>query len=98
MGVITLRSVSELDRADRRVLEQLNTGGASAASIASSQLETLMELGLVTDGEFGNVQITPRGQLTLARWRFRNLPQSRYAVFGHAKPRYNLWQRLFGHH
>lgn len=58
----------------------------------------LMEMGLVADAEFGNVQITPRGQLALARWRFRKLPQSRYSVFGHAKPRYNLWQRLFGQH
>jgi hypothetical protein len=90
-----LRSVVELDRTERRVLEQLNAGGSPDASVTRAELEKLIEAGLVSESELGTIQITPRGQLALARWRFRNLPQPRYVVFGHAKPRYNLWQRLF---
>ena len=83
-----------LDRDDRRLLEHLNAGGAPDRSVPRSQIERLMESGLVEESGFGDIYITPRGQLELARWRFRKLPRPRYVVIDYSGSRPNVWQRL----
>ena len=84
-----------LDRADRRLLEHLNVGGAPGRSVSREQIDRLIESGLVIESGLGDVYITPRGQLELARWRFRKVPRPRYAVVNYKGVRPKVWQRLF---
>lgn len=90
-----MSTISGLDRSDRRLLEFLNSGGVPDRSVLKTQIDRLIEQGLVAESGLGSVYITPRGQLELARWRFRNLPKPRYVVVRHPSPRPGLWQRLF---
>jgi len=48
----------------------------------NNRIEKLRKSGFVEDTHLGGVAITLRGQLELARWRFRKMPKSRYAVMG----------------
>jgi hypothetical protein len=86
-----------LDRADRRLLEHLNAGGVPGRSVSRAQIDKLLDSGLITESEFGDVYITPRGQLELTRWRFRKLPKPRYVVVNYNEMSPRVWQRLFRH-
>lgn len=88
-------SVSGLDRADRRLLEFLNDGGVPGKSVPRNQVDRLMESGFIAESDLGGLHITTRGQLELARWRFRNLPKPRYVVMKYPKLRPNLWRKFF---
>ena len=95
VGVRKLSTGIALDRADRRLLEHLNVGGAPDRSVSREQIDRLIDSGLIIESGLGDVYITPRGQLELARWRFRNLPRPRYAVVHYKGIRPKVWQRLF---
>ncbi|RME99047.1 MAG: hypothetical protein D6773_13505 [Alphaproteobacteria bacterium] len=86
---------NDFDRADRRLLEYLNAGGVPDSSVPRSQLDRLAKEGLIEETSLGQPVITARGQLQLARWRFRNLPKPRYVTFSYKKPRPNIWNKLF---
>ncbi|GBE43121.1 MAG TPA: hypothetical protein ENH05_05460 [Rhizobiales bacterium] len=78
------RPVASLDRADCRILKRLNAGSEEPNPALRNRIKKLRESGFVEDKGFGGVAITLRGQLELARWRFRKLPKSRYAILGPA--------------
>lgn len=63
-------------------------------SLQKNRIEKLLESGFIEETNFGEVVITVRGQLELARWRFRDLPKSRIALSG-GKPREALFSRFF---
>jgi len=86
---------NNFEKMDRRLLEQLNSGGVPDASVPRNQLERLAEDGLVEETSLGHLVITARGQLRLARWRFRNMPRQRYVSFSYSKRRPNVWNKLF---
>lgn len=87
--------ISGLDREERRLLEVLNAGGAANKTVFKREIERLLEAGLISESSLGDVHITPRGQLELARWRFRNIPKPRYVAFSYPKRRSNIWGKLF---
>lgn len=76
------RPVASLDRADCRILKRLNGGSEEPDPALRNRIEKLRESGFVEEKGFGGVAITVRGQLALARWRFRKLPKSRFTVSG----------------
>ena len=76
------RPAAGLDRADCRILKRLNAGSRELDPALTNRIKKLQESGFVEDERFGGVAITLRGQLELARWRFRKLPKSRYAILG----------------
>lgn len=88
------RPVESLDRTDCRILKRLNTGREMPEPGIGNRVEKLIEAGFVEEGSFGEVAITLRGQLELARWRFRGLPKSRYAISG-PTPRNSLFRKFF---
>ena len=76
------RPVASLDRVDCRILKRLNGSPESPRPALRNRIDKLLESGFVEEKGYGEVTITLRGQLELARWRFRNMPQSRYSVWG----------------
>ncbi len=88
------RPVASLDRVDCRILKRLNGSPETPAPALRNRIDKLLESGFVEEKGYGEVTITLRGQLELARWRFRNIPQSRYAVWGH-DTRGGRFARLF---
>ena len=81
-GLVVSRPVPGLDRSDCRILKRLNDGKETPRPALKNKIDKLLEFGYVEEKSFGEVAITLRGQLELARWRFRKLPRSRYAVSG----------------
>lgn len=73
--------------------------------VLKNRIEKLLKSGFVQEGRLGEVAITLRGQLELARWRYRRLPKSRFVFLGPMPrgsfldripiPRSNLLDRLF---
>ena len=47
-----------------------------------NRIERLIEAGFIAEGRFGDVSITPRGQLELARSRFRGISRNREVTLG----------------
>ena len=88
------RPVASLDKADCRILRRLNSNSEAPRPALRNQIDKLLESGFVEEKSFGEVGITLRGQLELARWRFRKLPRSRFAVLGPA-PGGGLFGKLF---
>ena len=88
------RSVTSLDKDDCRILRRLNAGPEEPKPALKSRFDGLREAGFVEDKGFGGVGITLRGQLALARWRFRNLSKPRYVVSG-SVPGAGLFGRFF---
>ena len=78
------RPVAGLDRAECRILKRLNAGSQELDPALNNRIKKLRESGFVEDTRFGGVAITLRGQLELARWRFRKIPRSQYAIMGPA--------------
>ena len=76
------RPVASLDRVDCRILKRLNGSPEAPQPALKNRIDKLLESGFVEEKGFGEVTITLRGQLELARWRFRNMPKSNYAVWG----------------
>jgi hypothetical protein len=76
------RPVASLDRADCRILKRLNGSPEAPTPALKNRIDKLLESGFVEEKGYGEVTITLRGQLELARWRFRNLPKARYSVWG----------------
>ena len=89
-----LRPVAGLDRTDYRILKRLNEGRVTPRTAIRDRIDKLLESGFVEEKSFGEVAITPRGQLALARWRFRKLPKSRYVILGPV-PGGNLFEKIF---
>ena len=83
-----------LSREDRRALEQLNSGQYDDASVLQGRMADFLERGLAEETGLGQVVITLRGQLVLARDRYSGLRRSRYSVTDRV-PRRRLWERLF---
>ena len=81
-GYVVSRPVAGLDKADCRILKRLNGSRETLGPALRNRIDKLLESGFVEEKSFGEVVITLRGQLELARWRFRKLPKSRYAVSG----------------
>lgn len=88
------RPVASLDRVDCRILKRLNGSPEAPAPALRNRINKLLESGFVEEKGYGEVTITLRGQLELARWRFRNLPQPKYVVWG-PDTRGGLLGRLF---
>ena len=84
-----------LSREERRVLEQLNSRQSADASVPQDSVTEFLERGLAEENSFGQVVITARGQLELARDRYSRIRRSRYAVTGKVRKR-PLWERLLG--
>ena len=81
-GYVVSRPVAGLDKADCRILKRLNGSRETLGPALRNRIDKLLESGFVEEKSFGEVVITLCGQLELARWRFRKLPRSRYAVSG----------------
>lgn len=62
--------------------------------VQKNRLEKLIKSGFVEEKGFGEVGITLRGQLELARWRYRKIPKSRFVVMG-PTPNGNVLERFF---
>lgn len=88
------RPVAGLDKADCRILKRLNSSREAPGPALRNQIDKLLESGFVEEKSFGEVVITLRGQLELARWRFRKLPKSRYSVSG-ASTDSTLFEKIF---
>ncbi len=88
------RFVASLDKADCRILRRLNAGPEEPKPALKTRIEKLREAGFVEDKSFGGVGITLRGQLALARWRFRKLPKHRYVV-SESAPGAGLFGKFF---
>lgn len=88
------RPVASLDRADCRILKRLNNSSETPGPALKNRIDKLLESGFVEEKSFGEVAITMRGQLELARQRFRKLPKSRYAISG-PLPGGNMLEKMF---
>lgn len=86
MGVALASPVAGLDRTDCRLLKQLNVGRSVPRPLQKNRIDKLLKSGFIQETEFGEVVITVRGQLELARWRFRHLPKKK-VVFSGPVPR-----------
>ena len=86
--------VASLDKVDCRILKRLNGSPESPKPALKNRIDKLVESGFVEEKGYGEVTITLRGQLELARWRFRDMPRSRYAVWGPDQS-VGLFGRLF---
>lgn len=72
---------------------RLNGMREAPAPVLRNRIDRLLKSGFVEEMSFGEVGITLRGQLELARWRFRKLPKSRYATSG-PLPGGNMLEKL----
>ncbi len=90
-----MRPVAGLDRTDYRLLKRLNEGRVTPRMAFRNRIDQLLQSGFVAEKSFGEVAITPRGQLELARWRFRKLPKSRYVIVGPVPSGGSLFERIF---
>lgn len=88
------RPVAGLDKVDCRILKRLNDGSEAPGPTVRSRINKLVKFGFVEEKSFGEFGITMRGQLELARWRFRKLPKSRYSVSGASTDRI-LFEKIF---
>ena len=75
-------------------MKQLNVGNPVPAPLEKNRIEKLLQSGCIEETNFGEVVITVRGQLELARWRFRHLPKTKVAFSG-PRPREALFNRFF---
>jgi hypothetical protein len=91
---VVSRPVAGLDKVDCRILKRLNDGSEAPGPTVRSRINKLVKFGFVEEKSFGEFGITMRGQLELARWRFRNLPKSRYAISG-PLPGGNMLEKIF---
>ena len=94
MGVALSSPVAGLDRTDCQILKQLNIGRPMPRPLQKNRIEKLLESGFIEKTDFGEMVITVRGQLELARWRFRHLQKSKIAFSG-PRPREALFSRFF---
>jgi hypothetical protein len=76
------RPVAGLDRADCRILKRLNEGPEAPTAALRNRIDKLLDSGFVEEKGYGEVTITLRGQLELARWRFRSIPKPKFVVWG----------------
>ena len=88
------RPVASLDKVDCRILKRLNDSKEAPDPALRNRIDKLLESGFVEEKSFGEVGITLRGQLELARWRFRKLPKSKYAISG-PLPGGNMLEKIF---
>lgn len=88
------RPVAGLDKTDCRILQQLNSGRQMPRPLQKNRIDKLLDSGFIEQTNFGEMVITVRGQLELARWRFRHLPRNRIATSG-STPRGALFNRIF---
>lgn len=86
--------VAGLDKTDCRILARLNSGRDMPRPVQKNRMEKLIKSGFVEEKGFGEVVITLRGQLELARWRYRKLPKPQYVIMG-PTPRGNVLERFF---
>lgn len=86
--------VGSLDKGDFRILKQLNIGNPMPRPLEKNRIERLLQSGCIEETNFGEMVITIRGQLELARWRYRDLPKTK-VVFSGPKPREALFDRFF---
>lgn len=88
-----LRSVQGLDKSERRYLEQLNFGSVPEEPVSKTQIDALINSGLIEEGVNGRMSITVQGQLALARDRFRDVPKLQASVAPAIKRR-SFWHRM----
>ena len=86
--------VADLDRADCKILARLNRGSETPSPMMRTRIDKLLDSGLIEENTFGEVAITLRGQLELARWRYRNLPKGRFEIIGHEQSK-RLFEKFF---
>ena len=86
--------VAGLDRADCKILARLNRGSETPSPMMRMRIDKLIDSGLIQDNTVGEVAITVRGQLELARWRYRNLPKNRFSIMGY-EPSRRLIEKFF---
>jgi len=86
--------VASLDRVDCRILKRLNGSPETPTAALRNRIDKLLESGFIEEKGYGEVTITLRGQLELARMRYRNMPQAKYAVWGR-DTRGGVFGRLF---
>lgn len=62
--------------------------------VLKNRIEKLIKSGLIEQKGFGEFVITLRGQLELARWRYRDIPKPKFVVIEQA-PRGSVTQWFF---
>ena len=86
--------IAGLDRADCKFLERLNRASEMPSPMMRTRIDKLLDSGLIEENSVGGVTITVRGQLELARWRFRDAPRNRFSVMGY-EPSRRLIEKFF---
>lgn len=86
--------VAGLDRTDCKILTRLNRGSETPSPTTRNRISRLLDSGYVEKNNFGEVAITLRGQLELARWRYRKLPKIRFSIMGYI-PSKALFAKFF---
>lgn len=94
MGVALTSLVAGLDKTDCKLLKQLNIGRTLQRPLQKNRIDKLLKSGFIEATDFGEMVITVRGQLELARWRFRHLPKRKIVVSGPV-PREALFSKFF---
>lgn len=59
-----------------------------------TRIDKLLDSGFIKENTVGEVAITVRGQLELARWRYRNPSASRFSIMGY-EPSRRLIEKFF---
>lgn len=94
MGVALASPVAGLDKTDCKILKQLNIGRPLPRPLEKNRIDKLLKSGFIEATDFGEMIITVRGQLELARWRYRHVSKAKVAFSG-PKPKEALLGKLF---
>lgn len=86
--------IGGLDRTDCKILERLNRGSETPTSMIRTRIDKLLDSGLIAENTVGEVSITLRGQLEIARWRYRNLAKGPLTTLGE-EPSKRLFEKFF---
>jgi len=86
--------VAGLDKTDCKILKQLNVGRALPRPLQKNRIDKLLKSGFIQPTDLGEMVITVRGQLELARWRFRHLSKTK-VVFSGPVPREAIFKKFF---
>ena len=86
--------IGGLDRTDCKILERLNRGSETPSSMIRMRIDKLLDSGFIAENTVGEVTITLRGQLELARWRYRNLAKGPLTTLGE-QPNRGLFEKFF---
>lgn len=72
----------------------MNIGRPLPRPLEKNRIDKLLQSGFIEATDFGEMIITVRGQLELARWRFRHLSRAKVAFSG-PMPKEALLSKFF---